>query len=59
VLSVVRGGSPASAVAMKSQLTKDGILDYSQFVEWAKTVSALPALIHSDVRHFTFILAYN
>ncbi|KAG1959042.1 complement component C9 [Pimephales promelas] len=48
VLSVVRGGSPASAVAMKSQLTKDGILDYSQFVEWAKTVSALPALIHSD-----------
>ncbi|XP_077096740.1 complement component C9 [Siphateles boraxobius] len=48
VLIVVRGGSPASAVAMKSQLTKDGILDYSQYVEWAKTVSALPALIHSD-----------
>ncbi|KAI2664655.1 Complement component C9 [Labeo rohita] len=42
------GGSPASAVAMKSQLTKDGILDYNQYVEWAKTISALPALIHSD-----------
>lgn len=50
ILIAVRGGSPASAVAMKSQLTKDGILDYNQFVEWAKTVSALPALIHSDVR---------
>ncbi|KAK2912025.1 hypothetical protein QQF64_027919 [Cirrhinus molitorella] len=48
VLISVRGGSPASAVAMKSQLTKDGILDYTQYVEWAKTVSALPALIHSD-----------
>ncbi|KAF4113244.1 hypothetical protein G5714_005789 [Onychostoma macrolepis] len=48
VLIAVRGGSPASAVAMKSQLTKDGILDYNQFVEWAKTISALPALIHSD-----------
>ncbi|XP_016143653.1 complement component C9 [Sinocyclocheilus grahami] len=48
VLIAVRGGSPASAVAMKSQLTKDGILDYNQYVEWAKTVSALPALIHSD-----------
>lgn len=50
VLIAVRGGSPAAAVAMKSQLTKDGILDYSQYVEWAKTISALPALIHSDVR---------
>uniref|UniRef100_A0A8C1D9X1 Complement component 9 n=1 Tax=Cyprinus carpio carpio TaxID=630221 RepID=A0A8C1D9X1_CYPCA len=48
VLIAVRGGSPAAAVAMKSQLTKDGILDYSQYVEWAKTISALPALIHSD-----------
>ncbi|XP_043096464.1 complement component C9 [Puntigrus tetrazona] len=48
VLIAVRGGTPASAVAMKSQLTKDGILDYNQYVEWAKTVSALPALIHSD-----------
>ncbi|KAK9975048.1 hypothetical protein ABG768_023112 [Culter alburnus] len=48
VLIAVRGGSPATAVAMKSQLTKDGILDYTQYVEWAKTVSALPALIHSD-----------
>ncbi|RXN10349.1 complement component C9 [Labeo rohita] len=48
VLISVKGGSPASAVAMKSQLTKDGILDYNQYVEWAKTISALPALIHSD-----------
>lgn len=54
VLIAVRGGSPATAVAMKSQLTKDGILDYTQYVEWAKTVSALPALIHSDVRHLHF-----
>ncbi|XP_067294802.1 complement component C9 [Pseudorasbora parva] len=48
VLIAVRGGSPDTAVAMKSQLTKDGILDYSQYVEWAKTVTVLPALIHSD-----------
>ncbi|XP_026067423.1 complement component C9 [Carassius auratus] len=48
VLIAVKGGSPASAVAMKSQLTKDGILDYNQYVEWAKTITTLPALIHSD-----------
>uniref|UniRef100_A0A671R6C8 Complement component 9 n=1 Tax=Sinocyclocheilus anshuiensis TaxID=1608454 RepID=A0A671R6C8_9TELE len=29
VLIAVRGGSPASAVAMKSQLTKNGILEYN------------------------------
>lgn len=57
VLITVKGGSPASAVAMKSQLTKDGILDYNQYVEWAKTISALPALIHSDVR-LTSLLLY-
>ncbi|XP_051949893.1 complement component C9 [Xyrauchen texanus] len=48
VLISVSGGSSESAVAMKSQLTKEGILDYTQYVNWAKTISLLPALIHSD-----------
>ncbi|MCI4394476.1 hypothetical protein PGIGA_G00169010 [Pangasianodon gigas] len=48
VISAVKGGSPASAAAMKSQLSKDGVLDWNHYVEWARTLTDLPALIHSD-----------
>ncbi|XP_062844584.1 complement component C9 [Trichomycterus rosablanca] len=48
VISSVKGGSTKSAAAMKSQLSKEGILDISSYVEWARTLSDLPALIHSD-----------
>lgn len=34
---------------MKSGLSKDVVLNWSHYVEWAATLSDLPALIHSDV----------
>lgn len=49
VISAVKGGSPKSAAAMKSGLSKDVVLNWSHYVEWAATLSDLPALIHSDV----------
>ncbi|KAF5909745.1 complement component C9, partial [Clarias magur] len=48
VISAVKGGSPQSAAAMKAQLSKDGMLDRNHYVEWARTLSDLPALIYSD-----------
>lgn len=55
VISAVKGGTPASAAAMKSQLSNTGLLDWNHYVEWARTLSDMPALIHSDVnKHFFF-----
>ncbi|GAA6089546.1 complement component C9 [Tachysurus ichikawai] len=48
VISAVKGGTPASAAAMKSQLSNTGLLDWNHYVEWARTLSDMPALIHSD-----------
>uniref|UniRef100_A0A3B4D296 Complement component C9 n=1 Tax=Pygocentrus nattereri TaxID=42514 RepID=A0A3B4D296_PYGNA len=48
VISAVKGGSPQSAAAMKSQLGKDGVLDGQHYVEWARTLGELPALIYSE-----------
>ncbi|TSO37116.1 Complement component C9 [Bagarius yarrelli] len=48
VISAVKGGTPASAAAMKSQLSTTGVLDRSHYIEWAKTLSDFPALIYSD-----------
>lgn len=49
VISSVKGGSTQSAAAMKSQLSKDGMLDINHYIEWARTLSDIPALIQSDV----------
>ncbi|KAF7688737.1 complement component C9 [Silurus meridionalis] len=48
VISAVKGGTTKSAAAMKSQLSKDGVLDWQHYVEWARTLADWPALIHSD-----------
>ncbi|KAI4875765.1 hypothetical protein NFI96_024278, partial [Prochilodus magdalenae] len=48
VISSVKGGSTQSAAAMKSQLSKQGILDHQHYVEWARTIGELPALIYSE-----------
>ncbi|KAG7314629.1 hypothetical protein KOW79_021932 [Hemibagrus wyckioides] len=48
VISAVKGGTTASAAAMKSQLSKTGVLNWSHYVEWARTLTSMPALIHSD-----------
>lgn len=50
VLISVKGGSAATAIAMKTQLTKDNVLDINRYIAWAETLSHLPALIYSDVR---------
>lgn len=55
VISAVKGGSPQSAAAMKSQLSKDGVLDWTHYVEWARTLADLPAIIHSDVKTHSLI----
>ncbi|XP_056602429.1 complement component C9 [Triplophysa dalaica] len=48
VLISVKGGSAVTAIAMKTQLTKDNVLDINRYIAWAETLSQLPALIHSD-----------
>ncbi|KAA0717127.1 Complement component C9 [Triplophysa tibetana] len=48
VLISVKGGSATTALAMKTQLTKDNILDIARYTDWAGTLSILPALIYSD-----------
>uniref|UniRef100_A0A4W4GSW1 Complement component C9 n=1 Tax=Electrophorus electricus TaxID=8005 RepID=A0A4W4GSW1_ELEEL len=48
VISAVKGGSTQSAAAMKSQLSKEGVMDRQYYVEWARTLADLPALIYSD-----------
>ncbi|KAL7838366.1 hypothetical protein AOLI_G00267700 [Acnodon oligacanthus] len=48
VISAVKGGSPQSAAAMKSQLSKDGVLDLQHYADWARTIGELPALIYSE-----------
>ncbi|KAG9281806.1 complement component C9 [Astyanax mexicanus] len=48
VISSVKGGSPQSAAALKSQLSKEGMLDWQHFAEWARSIGDLPALIYSE-----------
>ncbi|XP_072548915.1 complement component C9 [Salminus brasiliensis] len=48
VISSVKGGSPQFAAAMKSQLSKDGLLDWQRYVEWARSIGELPALLYSE-----------
>nr|XP_055055488.1 complement component C9 isoform X1 [Misgurnus anguillicaudatus] len=48
VLISVKGGSTGSAAAMRSHLTQEGRLDYTHYIQWAKTISDLPALVYSD-----------
>lgn len=55
VISTVKGGTTASAAAMKSQLSKTGVLNWSHYVEWAATLTSMPALIHSDVNIHSLI----
>lgn len=59
VISAVKGGTPDSAAAMKSQLSKTGILDKSAYVEWARTLIDKPALIQSDVNTHSLMLKHS
>ncbi|XP_065123320.2 complement component C9 [Paramisgurnus dabryanus] len=48
VLISVKGGSTESAAAMRSHLAQEGRLDFTHYIQWAKTISDLPALVYSD-----------
>ncbi|KAM4635364.1 complement component C9 [Polymixia lowei] len=48
VLTSVRGGDLVSAVAMRAQLNKDGLMDISTYQNWARTIADGPALLHSE-----------
>ncbi|XP_030622843.1 complement component C9 [Chanos chanos] len=48
IITAVRGGTPQSIAAMKSQISKDGILDFTHYVDWAKSLGVKPTIIHSE-----------
>ncbi|KAM3874158.1 complement component C9 [Diretmus argenteus] len=48
VMTSVRGGDLVSAVAMRAQLNKDGIMDITTYQNWARTIAEAPALLHSE-----------
>ncbi|KAL0965798.1 hypothetical protein UPYG_G00285850 [Umbra pygmaea] len=48
VITGVRGGSLETAVAMRTQIKKEGLLDISTYVNWARSVGDSPALLRSE-----------
>ncbi|XP_064833596.1 complement component C9 [Oncorhynchus masou masou] len=48
VITVVRGGTLEAAVAMRTQITKEGLMDVQTYQNWARTVGDAPALLSSE-----------
>ncbi|XP_055718822.1 complement component C9 [Salvelinus fontinalis] len=48
VITVVRGGTVETAVAMRTQITKEGLMDIQTYQNWARTVGDAPALLSSE-----------
>uniref|UniRef100_A0AAV2IUY9 Complement component C9 n=1 Tax=Knipowitschia caucasica TaxID=637954 RepID=A0AAV2IUY9_KNICA len=48
VISAIYGGTPEAAAGMKTQLTKEGILDMMTFQTWAKSIGEEPTLMGSE-----------
>ncbi|KAM9538793.1 complement component C9 [Salvelinus alpinus] len=48
VITVVRGGTVETAVAMRTQITKEGLMDIQTYQNWARTVGDAPALLRSE-----------
>ncbi|XP_059214637.1 uncharacterized protein LOC131992941 [Centropristis striata] len=48
VLTSVKGGTLETAVAMRAKLNKEGIMDVPTYQTWAKSISLVPALLHSE-----------
>ncbi|XP_031715997.1 complement component C9 [Anarrhichthys ocellatus] len=48
VMTSVKGGTLASAVAMRAKLNKDGVMDIATYQNWARTIADNPALLHSE-----------
>ncbi|XP_030622848.1 complement component C9 [Chanos chanos] len=47
VITSVRGGTPETVEAIKSKISKDGVLDLSHYVEWAKSLGVKPTTIYN------------
>lgn len=50
VMTSVKGGSLESAVAMRAQLNRDGVMDVPTYQNWARSINDAPALINSEVK---------
>uniref|UniRef100_A0A4W5MNN0 Complement component C9 n=1 Tax=Hucho hucho TaxID=62062 RepID=A0A4W5MNN0_9TELE len=48
VMTIVRGGTLEAAVAMRTQITKEGLMDMQTYQNWARTVGDAPALLSSE-----------
>ncbi|XP_039635365.1 complement component C9 [Perca fluviatilis] len=48
VLTSVKGGTLQSAVGMRAQLNKEGVMDIATYQEWARTIAEAPALLTSE-----------
>ncbi|XP_013994122.1 complement component C9 [Salmo salar] len=48
VITVVRGGTLETAVAMRTQIMKEGLVDINTYQNWARTVGDAPALLSSE-----------
>ncbi|XP_029921397.1 complement component C9 [Myripristis murdjan] len=48
VMTSVKGGTLETAVAMRAQLNKDGLMDVQTFQNWARTIADSPALLQSE-----------
>lgn len=50
VMTSVKGGTLESAVTMRANLNKEGVMDLDTYQNWARTIADAPALLHSEVR---------
>lgn len=50
VMTSVKGGNLESAVAMRAQLNRDGVMDIPTYQNWARSLNDAPALIKSQVK---------
>ncbi|XP_031173481.1 complement component C9 isoform X2 [Sander lucioperca] len=48
VLTTVKGGTLQSAVSMRAQLNKEGVMDIATYQEWARSITEAPALLTSE-----------
>ncbi|XP_071321879.1 complement component C9 [Trachinotus anak] len=48
VMTSVKGGTLESAVAMRTKLNRDGVMDVATIQNWARTIADAPALLNSE-----------
>ncbi|XP_047227901.1 complement component C9 [Girardinichthys multiradiatus] len=48
VITSVKGGTLETAVVMRAQLNKEGVMNIDAYRNWARTIADVPALINSE-----------